>query len=59
MSFSKTRNYRSAKKVQEFMFEDIQKSLDFNNKGDKGAPAFLTALGLCCYTEYWGRLVLG
>jgi len=57
--FSKTRNYRNAKKVQEFMFGDIQKSLELNNKRGIGAPGFLIALGLCCYTEYWGRLALG
>jgi hypothetical protein len=27
--------------------------LDYNSKA--GAPAFLLALGLCCYTEYWGK----
>lgn len=59
MSFSKTKNYKSAKKIQEFMFKDIGKSLELNNGRGEGAPAFLIALGLCCYTEYWGRLVLG
>jgi len=40
------------------MYEDIQKTLDLSNS-NKGAPNFLLALGLCCYTEYWGKLLLG
>ena len=37
------------------MYEDIQKTLDLSNS-PKGAPNFLLALVLCCYTEYWGKL---
>jgi hypothetical protein len=39
------------------MYEDIQKTLDLSNS-PKGAPNFLLALVLCCYTEYWGKLLL-
>ena len=38
------------------MFGDIQKSIDLESKG---APNVLIALGLSCYTEYWGKLLLG
>src|SRR5438876_9215065 len=37
------------------MFEDIEKTLSLNRR----TPNFLLALGLCCYTEYWGKLKLG
>ena len=40
------------------MFEDLEKTIDLVN-APKKAPNFLLALVLCCYTEYWGRLVLG
>ena len=40
------------------MFEDLEKTIDLVNTPKK-APNFLLALVLCCYTEYWGRLVLG
>ena len=36
------------------MFADIEKCL-----GLAHPPNFLLALGLCCYTEYWGKLLLG
>jgi hypothetical protein len=39
------------------MYEDIRKTLDLSNS-PKGAPNFLLALVLCCYTEYWGKLLL-
>jgi hypothetical protein len=40
------------------MYDDITKTLKL--RGNKeGAPNFLLALGLCCYTEYWGKLKLG
>jgi hypothetical protein len=35
--------------ARKFMVKDIQKH----------APNILLALGLSCYTEYWGRLSLG
>jgi hypothetical protein len=39
------------------MFSDIEKSLRLGKNVSIGAPNFLLALGLCCYTEYWGKLV--
>jgi hypothetical protein len=50
--------------AKKWMFEDIQKSIDLHelNYPDgttKGAPNILIALGLSCYTEYWGKLLLG
>jgi hypothetical protein len=42
--------------AKKFMVEDIQKSIDLE---PKGAPNILIALGLSCYTEYWGKLLLG
>jgi hypothetical protein len=41
------------------MFGDIQKTLSLDDHPGLGAPNFLLALGLCCYTEYWGKLVKG
>jgi hypothetical protein len=38
------------------MFEDIQKSIDLE---PNGAPNMLIAMGLSCYTEYWGKLLRG
>jgi hypothetical protein len=52
-------------RARKFMFADIEKSLCLeyerlsNDTKPVGAPNFLIALGLCCYTEYWGKLVLG
>jgi hypothetical protein len=40
------------------MYADIEKTLQLAG-GSEGAPNFLLALGLCCYTEYWGKLLLG
>ena len=40
------------------MYEDIDKTLALTNC-IRGAPNFLLALGLCCYTEYWGKLSEG
>lgn len=40
------------------MFDDIGKTLQLAD-APGGAPNFLLALGLCCYTEYWGKLLLG
>jgi hypothetical protein len=46
-------------KVREFMFNDINKALRLADNRQIGAPNFLLALGLMCYTEYWGKLVKG
>jgi hypothetical protein len=40
------------------MFDDIDKTIQLAHT-PRGAPNFLLALGLCCYTEYWGKLLLG
>jgi hypothetical protein len=52
------RTMDSIKKVREFMFADIEKTLHLVDT-PTGGPNFLLALGLCCYTEYWGKLLLG
>jgi hypothetical protein len=46
----------SVLQVRRFMFNDIDKTLCLTLQ-PAGAPNFLLALGLCCYTEYWGKLV--
>jgi len=51
-------------KAKLFMIEDIKKSVYLEKVRDteskpKGAPNILIALGLSCYTEYWGKLLLG
>jgi hypothetical protein len=40
------------------MFDDIDKTLQLVHT-TRAAPNFLLALGLSCYTEYWGKLLLG
>lgn len=48
----------SVLKTREFMFSDLKAAVSLaQSKGS--APNFLLALGLCCYTEFWGRLVQG
>jgi hypothetical protein len=60
-----TKYYDSVYRARNFMIGDIEKSLRWvneklsNDDNPLGAPNFLLALGLCCYTEYWGKLVLG
>ena len=41
------------------MFNDIEKTITLANDPQIGPPNFLLAIGLCCYTEYWGRLLTG
>jgi len=41
------------------MYNDIQKSIGLAKNSSVGAPNLLIALGLSCYTEYWGKLSLG
>jgi hypothetical protein len=57
MSFKNSEYYDSVQRVRCFMYGNIQKTLDLTNT-NKGAPNFLLALDLCCYTEYWGKLLL-
>ena len=40
------------------MFGDIKKTLSLVDT-PTGAPNFLLALALCCYTEYWGQFLIG
>jgi hypothetical protein len=58
VSFRTSRVYNSVNKVRDFIFADIEKVMDLVH-AEKAAPNFLIALGLCCYTEYWGKLVKG
>lgn len=58
MSFRASPIYNSVNKVRDFMFADIEKAIDLVH-AKKGSPNFLIALGLCCYTEYWGKLAKG
>ena len=46
--------------AKQWMINDIQKSVHLEeSRTDEGAPNILIALGLSCYTEYWGKLLLG
>jgi hypothetical protein len=54
------------KKVRDFMNEDLAKTIELDRirrlddpTRTYGAPNFLITLVLCCYTEFWGRLVEG
>ena len=40
------------------MFGDLDKTIDLIHT-KRAAPNFLLALVICCYIEYWGRLVNG
>jgi hypothetical protein len=57
-SFKESEYYGRIHRVKDFMFEGIDKTLQLIHS-PRGAPNFLLALGLCCYTEYWGKLLLG
>lgn len=63
MSFNNSPYYGSIMQTQNFMYVDIQRCIDLHKLKRKGkiigAPNFLIAVGLSCYTEYWGKLVLG
>lgn len=56
--FSKSRYYDRVRHIVDLMFGDIRKTLALATD-PQGAPNFLLALGLCCYTEFWGKLKLG
>ncbi|MBI2184654.1 MAG: hypothetical protein HYU39_06825, partial [Thaumarchaeota archaeon] len=55
----------SIKKIKEFVFEDLDKTIALSRitkSGSSeayGAPNFMIALALCCYTESWGKLMIG
>ncbi len=59
MSFVASPYRNSVLKVSEFMFNDIDKTIKLADNPTVGAPNFLLALRLCCYTEYWGKLLKG
>ena len=40
------------------MIADLEKTINLVNS-NQGAPNFLLALALCCYTEYWGKFLNG
>ena len=46
------------KYVFDWMFSDIQREIDLA-RSNKRAGNFLCALGLLCYTEFMGGIVLG
>jgi hypothetical protein len=56
MSFRNSSIYNSVMKMREFMINDLEKTINLVSSGS-GAPNFLLALVLVCYTEYWGRLL--
>ena len=41
--------------IRQFMINDLDKTIALVNSC-KGAPNFMLALALCCYTEFWGKL---
>jgi hypothetical protein len=57
-SFKDSPYNESVHRVRQFMFDDIDKTLQLAHT-TRAAPNFLLALGLSCYTEYWGKLLLG
>src|SRR5687768_10889824 len=59
MSFCESPFYNSLCKCRDFMYNDIQKSIGLAINSSIGAPNLLIALGLSCYTEYWGKIALG
>ena len=47
----------SIKKVRDFMLEDLNKTADLDKKHPEWTK-FSPSIGfVCCYTEYWGKLV--
>jgi hypothetical protein len=54
-NFKNSPFYDRVIQARDFMFGDITKTLKLAENKDIGAPNFLLALGLCCYTEYWGE----
>jgi hypothetical protein len=59
MSIATSACRNSVLNVRNFMFGDIEKTLKLADDPTVGSPNLLLALGLCCYTEYWGKLLLG
>jgi hypothetical protein len=64
MKFEDSEYQETVLKSRDFMFGDIEKSIDlawlkYPDDKIRGAPNFLIALGLSCYTEAWGKLLQG
>jgi hypothetical protein len=57
-NFRNSRSYARVLNARNFIFGDIQKTLNLANDLKIGALNFLLALGLC-YIEYWGKLKCG
>jgi hypothetical protein len=49
------RLFDTINKIKEFTFADLDKTIELVNT-PKGAPNFMLALVLCCYTEFWGKV---
>ena len=54
----------SARKIRDCTFGDLDKTIALhkipqlgNPAATYGAPNFMLALALCCYTEFWGQLI--
>lgn len=58
-SFIRSKYRDSVLKAKAFMFRDISSTISLADAKNGSAPNFLLALGLCCYTEFWGRLTEG
>jgi hypothetical protein len=58
-TFATSQYHDSVLNVRRFMFDDIDKTIGLADNPNVGDPNFLLALGLCCYTEYWGKLLTG
>src|SRR5919197_1754723 len=49
---------QTIQKIKEFMFADLDKTIALYDISPTHAPNFMLALVLCCYTEFWGRLIV-
>jgi hypothetical protein len=58
-SFIRSKYHYSVLKAKAFMFKDISSTVSLADAKNGSAPNFLLALGLCCYTKFWGRLTEG
>jgi hypothetical protein len=58
-TFATSQYHDSVLNVRRFMFDGIDKTIGLADNPNVGAPNFLLALGLCCYTEYWGKPLAG
>ena len=49
---------QTIEKIRDFMCADLDKTIALHHTSSKGAPNFMLALVLCCYTHFWGKLML-